>query len=154
MDKKKPDLRLKALYVTPVGSQILKVEPKKGAITIDGVGSWDVPPGSTFPPGAPFDVILPYDSGVALAWSGKVLPSPEAFDEALHNSYREQVDKNAKGSSTKRVAWVSMGLNVVTILVVILAWIALSGQMDDMGLLLRQAEQAANQDVTRVSTGG
>lgn len=156
MEKKKPDLRLKALYVTPAGSQTLKVQPKKDTITIEGGMSWRIVEGSLFPKGGDFDVILPYNSSVALPWSSAPLPSPEAYDEALSNSYKEQVDKTAKGAGNpKRVAWLNLGLNVITIITVIIGAVVVSGQIDDLFSLVHQLHQAApaGGDVTTYNPG-
>lgn len=135
---KKPDMRLRALYVTPARSKIVRVTPKGNRVKLGEDESWKVTRQHLFPKGAPFDVILPQGHSEAVPVERSEPVTSYEVDAYAETDYLRQVNILARGAKTPKSSWWMLGLQVAVLLALIIVAVVINGNIADLESLLHQ----------------
>lgn len=139
---KKPDMNLRALYVTPTRTRIVKVTPKGNRVKIGEDESWEVNRKHIFPKGAGFDVILPQGQSEAVPVERSQGVTSYEVDAYAETDYLRQVNSLARGAKTPKVSWWVLGFNAAILLALIIVAVVITGSIQDLSELVQQLHGA------------
>jgi len=156
-EAKNPALKMRVLHVTGAGRKVVRVQHENKSLTIGGE-TWKCTQDHIFP-GKPrrgagkWDAICVEGQSEALpVWRSSPVTAVE-YNDAVNDNLLIQQRINARGIRTPKSTWFNMSLQGLTLLVVIITYMALSGDMEELRntmFQLWQDARGAGGDVTRV----